>query len=82
MQCLGCRFLTTGPQYLKRLRKVESEQRAYIQEIEDYYQQQNIEDFNEYREYQMQIDRLEVIVQTIEETIQTCIEAGIDYEGA
>ncbi|MGM2617493.1 site-specific integrase [Bacillus cereus group sp. BceL006] len=66
-KCTGCKMLITGPQKLPMWKKLKDEQQRYLEEIMRRFQEEGMEDWHEYREYQAELHLLEYYKKTIKQ---------------
>ncbi|ALS23185.1 tyrosine-type recombinase/integrase [Paenibacillus naphthalenovorans] len=78
--CMGCRFLTTGPQYLPNLYRSRKEQADYLKDMENDYKARNITDYENYIEYQRQKERLSLYDTAIKKSEEKAREVGMKIE--
>lgn len=70
--CAGCAFLITGPEKLKRWEELYKSKEKSIRELEEYYKEEEISDYKDYREYQSELNQLDLyksIIKRIKEKI-------------
>jgi integrase len=78
--CTGCRFLITGPQYLPRLYDSYSEQEQHVNELIEHYQIKKIENYENFVEFQRQLNLLKVYRDSILKTEKVAEKAGVSYD--
>lgn len=80
--CAGCSYLITGPEKLERWLSLHESQKKVIRELEQYYMEEGINDFEIYREYQSEIHLLKLyedIIEKINIKMQKIENSRIDY---
>ena len=64
--CAGCNFLITGPEKLERWEELHKSKVESIKELELYYKEEGITDYINYREYQSELEQLNLYKDIIE----------------
>lgn len=65
-KCVGCKMLITGPQKLSMWKTLYSEQQTYLDEWIKVMIENKIDDWKDYREYQAEINLLQIYGDTIQ----------------
>lgn len=80
-KCTGCKMLITGPQKLPMWKKLKDEQQRYLEEIMRRFQEEGMEDWHEYREYQAELHLLEYYKETIKQ-LEKFMNERLELNGA
>lgn len=80
-KCTGCKMLITGPQKLPMWKKLKDEQQRYLEEIMRRFQEEGMEDWHEYREYQAELHLLEYYKETITQ-LEKFMNERLELNGA
>lgn len=79
--CVGCKMLVTGPQKLPKWKQLYNEQQAYMEELEEEYKRNGVDDYKTHRMYQEQERLLLIYKDTINQVTNFAVRRGIPIEG-
>lgn len=65
--CAGCNFLITGPEKIGRWEELYKSKQESIKELEVYYKEEGIDDYEDYREYQSELSQLNLYKDIIDQ---------------